>query len=63
MKKSAGMMPPTLVREEAGQKGDFGPSPSSVMESGTIFGLTIRSLGKPRRRAAAMKVRVARVRV
>ena len=36
MKKSDGMSPPTLVLSEEGQKGDFGPAPSSSMETGTI---------------------------
>ncbi len=39
MKKSEGMMPPVLVFEDDGQNGDFGPAPSSVIETGTTLGI------------------------
>src|SRR5579884_2327861 len=45
MKKLDGMMPPILVFADEGQKGDFGPPPSSAMETGTILGLRIVSSG------------------
>ena len=45
MKKSDGIVPPTLVLAEEGQKGDFGPPPSSCMEVGTFkVGLRITAL-------------------
>ena len=56
MKKSEGMVPPTLVRADDGQKGDFGPSPSSFMEAGTTCGFRMRSGGAPKRSVAASTV-------
>ncbi len=35
MKKSEGIRPPVLVFADDGQKGDFGPAPSSAIETGT----------------------------
>src|SRR5260370_23449708 len=46
MKKSDGIRPPVLVRADDGQNGDLGPSPSSVMDMGTISGLRMRSFGR-----------------
>src|SRR6202023_3931743 len=45
VKKSAGMMPPTLVLAEDGKNGDFGPPPSSLIDAGTIVGLWMRIAG------------------
>src|SRR5579864_536977 len=45
VKKSAGMMPPTLVLAEDGKNGDFGPPPSSLIDTGTIVGLWMRIAG------------------
>ena len=41
MKKFDGMMPLTLVFADDGQKGDFGPAPSSSIEMGTMRGFAI----------------------
>src|ERR1700732_879027 len=42
VKKSAGMMPPTLVLADDGKNGDFGPPPSSFIDTGTAVGLWMR---------------------
>jgi hypothetical protein len=45
MKKFDGIVPPTLVAADDGQNGDFGPPPSSSIDTGTTFGLLMRSCG------------------
>ena len=47
MKKLEGMVPPTLVFEADGQKGDFGPPPSSSIEVGMIREFAILVGGVP----------------
>src|SRR5215217_8033787 len=42
MKKLAGMIPLTLVFEDEGKNGLFGPPPSPSMLSGAASGLTMR---------------------
>src|SRR5579862_4395983 len=59
MKKSEGIKPPVLVFAEDGQNGDFGPAPSSVIESGGDAGLWMRACGSVARAAAAAIAKVA----
>src|SRR5437868_2683339 len=74
MKKFEGMVAPVFVLDDEGQKGDFGPAPSSLIETGTRMGLVIRALGSGwtrsttaartgSRRAASPPARTARWKV
>src|SRR6476619_4529634 len=45
VKKSDGIVPPTLVCADDGKNGFDGPPPSCSIEIGAVAGLTIRSAG------------------